>query len=200
MDAIYECALNYNYLMKFKYRFVVASGRRKTEEINLEFKEDDFYHIAGMQHLHDISDKIKKHNCLMKVLNNEISDKLLRQSSFYKGEKTEFDIESRIERLRYLEEYLDNDNYIYIYNIRNQIHGSKISADYVISSKLKNSNEIVYIFLRKRKENPQNYVVISFFKKVNITYGGDKLYWMLKEKICGEKSEVIYIHPNFQKF
>ena len=36
------------------------------------------------------------------------------------------------------------------------------------------------------------YAVISFFLKDKIEYKGETRYWLLKEKIIGERTEVIY--------
>ena len=39
--------------------------------------------------------------------------------------------------------------------------------------------------------------VESFFKKSNVTYGGDKLYWMLKEKITPHGNIELFRNKNF---
>lgn len=89
---------------------------------------------------------------------------------------------------------------IRIYSTRNMkyLH-SNITADYIIESQFKDSQDIVYIFLKQREENPDVYCVISFFKKDNVTYSGDSLYWMLKEKISSNDCIILYQHPNYDK-
>lgn len=76
---------------------------------------------------------------------------------------------------------------------------SFINAEYLIESRLKGSKDSVYIFLKRREEKPEYYCIVSFFKKDTVTYGGDKLYWMLKEKQYGNKKMILYRHPNYKQ-
>lgn len=86
-----------------------------------------------------------------------------------------------------MEEYLDADNFIKIFNVCNQKGmSSVIKADYLIESWFENSSDTVYIFIRRREENPQYYCIVSFFKKNQVVYGGDKVYWMEKIKKSGD--------------
>lgn len=48
----------------------------------------------------------------------------------------------------------------------------------------------------ERNENPAYLCIVSFFKKDTITYGGDKLYWMLKEKKGPTGCVTLYRHKN----
>ena len=52
-------------------------------------------------------------------------------------------------------------------------------------------------FIHVRLHDPKYLCAISFFKKDKITYGGDKLYWMLKEKICNNSREIILKHKSY---
>lgn len=76
---------------------------------------------------------------------------------------------------------------------------SYINADYIIESQFKGLKDIVYIFLKQGEENPCTYCVISFFKKDTVTYSGDSLYWMLKEKINTYGRITLYQHPYYKK-
>jgi len=198
MDKIYECAAKFVALESHEYRFVV-SAKRKSRMLRLNFCDSDFFHLAGFQYLSDISIPQNRQNTIKDIIDKKcITDELLGKSRFYKNPKTDKDIKSRIEELRFLEEYLDVENMIRIFNLRNDKHiQSMIEADYVIESKFKRSKESVYIFLRLRKEDPEHLCVASFFKKGTVTYGGEKLYWMLKEKISIKGSVVLYQHPNY---
>lgn len=72
----------------------------------------------------------------------------------YVSKDSKTDVKSRIEELRFLEEYLDTDNFIRIFNVRNQKGmSSVIRADYLIESWFKGSSDTVYIFIRQREEN-----------------------------------------------
>lgn len=76
---------------------------------------------------------------------------------------------------------------------------SYINADYIIESQFKRTDNVVYIFLKARKENPNVLCVVSFFKKDTITYGGDILYWMLKEKRNSCGCVTLFRHKNYKQ-
>ena len=98
-----------------------------------------------------------------------------------------------------MEEYLDTDNFIKIFNVRNQKGmSSVIKADYLIESWFKNSSDTVYIFIRQREENPEYYCIVSFFKKNEVAYGGDNVYWMEKVKESADSRQVLYINPSYK--
>lgn len=199
MDLIYECAAKFILLEQYEYKFIV-SKKRKTYEIVLDFCDSDFFHLAGLHYLTDISIPRNRKETLKNIIEkNKITDSLLYRSRFFSNPEPDKDIKSRIEELRFLEEYLDTDNMIRIYSTRNtkNLH-SNINADYIIESQFKGSQDIVYIFLKQRKENPDAYCVISFFKKGTVTYSGDSLYWMLKEKISFGNCITLYQHPNYK--
>lgn len=199
MDRIYECATKFAILENYEYHFVVSQNR-KTQELLLNFYDTDFFHLAGLHYLTDISIPQNRKDTLKNIIKKKkITDKLLHKSRFYINSKPDKDIKSRIEKLCFLEQYLDTNNIIRIYNTQNDkyIH-SLIKADYLIESQLKDSTDIVYIFLKRRDENPNYLCVESFFKKDTITYGGDKLYWMLKEKKCSSGCITLYRHKNYK--
>ena len=198
MDKIYECAAKFVALENCNYRFVVSQNRQ-SRELLLNFNDSDFFHLAGLHYLTDISLPQNRKNTLKDIIEKKkITDELLNKSRFYINSKPDKDIKSRIEELRFLEEYLDTNNIIRIYNTQNDkyLH-SLINADYIIESQFKGSVDIVYIFLKSREENPEYLCVESFFKKDKITYGGNKLYWLLKEKITMNEHITLYKHKDY---
>lgn len=196
MDMILECAENYSLLLTCSYRFIVSKNR-KTQEIKLNFAESDFFHLAGFQYLTDISIPRNRKNTLKYIFDGKITDIFLQKSRFFQSSQSNKNIRSRIEELRFLEKYLDTDNIIRIYSTRNIRHlYSMIDAEYMIESRLQGNT--VYIFLKKRKEDEEHFCIVSFFKKENVTYGGDLLYWMLKEKITASETILLYRNKNFQ--
>ena len=200
MDLIYECAAKFILLQQYEYKFVVSKNR-KTREIILNFYDSDFFHLAGLHYLTDISIPRNKKETLKNIIEKKkITDSLLYKSRFFTHPEPDKDIKSRMEELRFLEEYLDTDNLIRIYSIKNMKYlQSYITADYMIESQFKDASDVVYIFLRQRKENPNAYCVTSFFKKDTVTYGGDSLYWMLKVKQNSNQCIILYKHPNYNK-
>ena len=128
-----------------------------------------------------------------------ITDQILSKSKYYVNTaKDEKNIKDRICELQYLEEYLDTNNIIKIFSIKDTpFLYSDIDADYVIESSLSKRNKTVYIFLKKRREQSGVYCIVSFFVKNKLTYGGQKLYWMLKKKIVGGQTTILYQHENY---
>lgn len=200
MDLIYDAATKFLMLEQFEYHFVV-SQKRKLRTINLNFIDTDFFHIAGLHYLTDIVIPKDRTKTMDEILvKHSISDQTISRSVYYVSKDSKKDVKSRIEELRFLEEYLDTDNYIRIFNVRNQKGmSSVIRADYLIESWFKNSRDTVYIFIRQREENPEYYCIVSFFKKNEVAYGGDNVYWMEKVKKSVDSRQVLYINPNYKK-
>lgn len=128
-----------------------------------------------------------------------VTDEYLARSEFYRGKPNdEKDIESRIANLRFLEQYLDVDNAIRIYSPKDgPQNNSFIKCDYIIESQLKDSHTIVYIFLKHRCGVESPCGIISFVVKKNASYGGQKLYWMIKDKIIDGTRNTLYRNPNY---
>lgn len=200
MNMIYECAAKFAILLDYKYRFIV-SQKRKCKQLILDFHASDFFHLAGLHYLTDITIPRNRNAVLNNIIEKKIiTDSLLYKSHFFTNPLPDKNIKSRIEELRFLEEYLDSDNIIHIYSTKNNKYlQSFIEADYIIESQFKHTHDIVYIFLKQRSENPDFFCVSSFFKKDKIAYSGEKLYWMLKEKIYPNQCITLYRHPNFSE-
>ena len=200
MALIYDAAAKFLVLEQFEYHFVV-SQKRKLQTMNLNFIDTDFFHIAGLHYLTDIvipKDRTKTMDEIL--INHSITDQTISRSVHYVSKDSKKDVKSRIEELRFLEEYLDTDNFIRIFNFRNQKGmASVIEADYLIESWFRNSCDTVYIFIRRREENPEYYCIVSFFKKNEVPYGGDNVYWMEKVKESADSRQVLYINPNYKK-
>lgn len=198
MDTITKCATNFKRMLETKYKFDV-SKKRSIRSLVLDFYKTDFYHLVGFQYLDDIDIDRNPSNTIDVICDDSaITDEILQLSTNYKcKDNDERDIEGRIHELVYLEEYLDTDNIIKIFTMRDIRSGSTlINADYVILSQRPNSSTSSYIFLRKRKES-DTYCIVSFFKKGQICYGGEKLYWMMKTKINNNGETVLFKHKNY---
>ena len=187
-------------MVDVRYEFHV-SEKRKIKKINLKFSEKDFFHLAGFQHLKDVALPRNRSTTIKDILNGKITDKLLSRSKFYVNiSKDEKNIKERIAELQYLEEYLDTNNIIKIFSLGNiPFMRSSIDAEYIIESSSLERNKTVYIFLKERTEEPGIYCVVSFFVKQQYTYGGNKLYWMLKKKYSKNSAVVLYQHPNYKE-
>lgn len=198
MDVIYECGTSFEKLIGTTYQCIV-SKKRNTFSFTIDFSPTDFYHLAGFEYLADIDIPKNRSNTICYIKKGKITDALLAKSKYFTHDTiTNRNIQSRISELRFLEEYLDVDNMINIYNTRDGSNkNSLIKADYVIQSRRQNSYTDVYIFLRQREES-DNYLIVSFFVKGAIIYSGEKLYWMLKQKTRQGNTVVLFQHPNYR--
>ncbi|MCM1261391.1 MAG: PBECR4 domain-containing protein [Butyrivibrio sp.] len=200
MDNIQESAVRFlNLVNTTSYIFHLAN--RNVRVVSLNFMLRDFHHVAGLQYLTDINIPRNKKNTLSWILNKEnpITDEYLAQSKFYKGKPNdEKDIESRIEHLQHLEQYLDENNIIRIYSPKDgPLNNSVIKYDYIIESQLAGSHTTVYIFLKYRYGVESPCAIVSFGVKKNVAYGGQNLYWMLKDKIVNGVRRTIYQHHQY---
>ena len=76
-------------------------------------------------------------------------------------------------------------------------NNSLIECDYIIESKLKGSHTTVYIFLKHRNGIGSPCAVISFGVKKNVSYGGQNIYWMLKDKIVNGNRTTLYQNSKY---
>lgn len=190
MDTIYKCASDFSNLLSTKYNFII-SHNRKTENIIIDFKAEDFRHVIGLHYVDDITIEKDPAKVIPAILENRITDEVLSKSDKYIKKLSDGgSVRERVEELCFLERYLDSSDYIRIYKM--QDFGSQIRADYFIEATNKERKTTVYIFIRKRIEN-NNFVIVSFFKKYSV-FKGIAAYWMLKEKIM--ENEVIELYRN----
>lgn len=200
MEKIQECAINFQKLIDTT-SYVFHLAKRKVTVVTLDFAEKDFLHASGLHYLTDLSIPKNKKNTINWILNkdNPITDEFLEQSEFYKGrDGDEKDVERRISELRFLEDYLDENNIIRIYSPKDgPKNNSIIKCDYIIESQLKGSHTIVYIFIKHRAGEDSPCCIVSFGVKKNISYGGINIYWMLKDKIVNGIRATIFQNPKY---
>lgn len=200
MDKIQECAACFlNLADTTTYVFHLAN--KNVRVVTLNFMSEDFHHLAGLQYLTDIHIPRNKRDTISWVLkkDNPVTDGYLAQSRFYKGKPfDEKDIENRISNLRFLERYLDENNIIRVYSPKDgPKNNSFIKCDYIIESHVKEIHTTVYIFLKYRYGKDSPCGIVSFGVKKNVSYGGQKLYWMVKDKIINGKRITIYQNPHY---
>lgn len=201
MEIIQECAKAFkNMVDTTSYVYHVSLNKRiKTFEI--DFKTIDFHHAIGLQYLEDISIPKNKKKTIDWILNplNNVTDEYLAKDSEYKGKPNqERDVELRISEFRFLEEYLDEENTVYIYSPKDAPYkGSIIPCDYIIESYLKSRNHTVFIFIKHRSGADSPCKIVSFGVKKNVEYGGMLSYVMLKDKLKDNNRTNIFKHPRY---
>lgn len=103
MDLIYECAAKFVIIEDYEYRFVVSKNR-KTWELIVDFCDGDFFHLAGLHYLTDISIPKNRKEILKNIIEKKkITDTLLQKSRFFTNPEQDKNIKSRIEELRFFE-------------------------------------------------------------------------------------------------
>lgn len=199
MDKIQECASAFRTLASTTSYIFHTSLKGKISVIEIDFQESDFHHAIGLQYLVDLEIPRDTRKTVDWIIDNKITDDDLSKSCFYKGKlNDEKDIEKRISEIRYIEEYLDSDNIVYIYSPHNAPkNNSLIQCDYIIESKLPNKNTIVYIFIKRRQTNSNSFRIISFGVKKRVSYGGIYTYVMLKDKIVNSVRKTIFRHKKY---
>lgn len=199
MCIIQECAASYRELANTTSYIFHTSLKGKISVIEIDFEDRDFHHAVGLQYLNDIEIPRNTKNTISWILDNSITDEYLSQSVFYKGKvNDEKDVELRISEFRYIEDYLDTNNIVYIYSPQNAPkNNSLISCDYIIESKLPNRDKTVYIFIKRRKGINSSFRIISFAVKKRVTYGGLYTYIMLKDKIVDSIRKNLFRHKKY---
>jgi len=175
VDLIKACTDAFRALLIYEYHFVI--GRKgKIKEFYLKFDKADFHHLLGLHKLKDIAQiqQGKREKIFDKIQNGEITEALVRKSSFYNHMK------DRIIPLIGLEKMLDGNNMIFRYNEKAQKF-SVIKADYLLEG---TADEIpAFLFLGKRKEDEKEQMCRTFFRVGDIDYTrGQPQYTLLKKE------------------
>lgn len=184
MDLLKKCAMGFNLLLRYKYRFVLGrKGRLK--EFTISFEKSDFHHLAGLHKLRDNA-KIqqgKRSDIFDSILSGEITLEHIQKSEFYN------EMKERLEPLCHLGDFLDNNELIFHYNKKFNKY-SLVQADYLLENS--HMNQIIYLFLGAREEHENEQMCRTFFLKHKLDYtsGQEKYTLLKKEKINIETGEV----------
>lgn len=194
MGDIQDALEAFQKIMQYKYNFVV-SHKKVAYELELNFEEKDFRHMAGLHYLNDIDVPKTPKTLFEKIKNGKINDKYLSGSVNYtKVQDSYANVKSRIFGLKSIEKFLDNKNLICKY-VKYMNKYSSIDADYLIKSVVE--HKTAYIFMRKRKQDG-HYCICSFFIEPQNEYQGIGVYWLYKSKIrlIDNVEEVLYDRLN----
>ena len=201
VDIIQECAKKFKSLVeKVTYTFH-TSLNKKVSVFHVDFEIADFHHAIGLQYLKDIEIPNNTKKTISWVLNDKkpITDEYLAKDSNYKGKTgQERDVELRISEFRFLDEYLDEENIVFIYSPKDSPYkNSIIPCDYIIKSHLEHRKQTVFIFLKHRSGKESPCKIISFGVKKSVEYGGIHQYVMLKDKTINGERINMYKHPRY---
>lgn len=203
VDLLWNAAVIYGELNNVGYSILL--GRKKQMyQLDICFPYESFYHLAGLQHLPDITYPSKNKERIYKdICNRKIKYETIAKSAFFK----EYNIKERLENLPQLEKMLDNTGGIFRINRNLYREYTTIKADYLVEYIMSDqTNEILYFFLiaMNKQQSETLQTGCSFFKRHDIDYsrGTAKTTLLLAEKTTdlerGSKI-LLYRNPNYKK-
>lgn len=168
-DLLFKTALEFGKLTNLGYKIVVGR-KKKAYTIQLRFPVDSFFHLAGLQHLEDITFPSKnKERIYKEILNKNLTYNTIKKSVFFE----EYFIEERLFFLNRLKELVEGCNLLFLIHPTEYIKYTKIFAHYLCEYQLpEDSSCILYLFLIKNNFPKVEFECkcCSFFKKHEIDF------------------------------
>ena len=163
MDKIYECGRKFADLLNCKYHLVV-SGNRKIMKLTLDFKETDLRHISGLHYIDDIVIENSPSKLFTAILKKEITDDVLKKSRKYNSKELYEggSIEERVSEMRFLERYLDENNFIRIYRMQEFGNGHFHNGYYA------EANKNMELCLRKIEFDGFRVILMTAHRRENV--------------------------------
>lgn len=196
-DILYDAAIEYQKLKKIIYRIVIGR-KNKSYTIMLHFPPESFFHLAGLQHLTDITFPSKnKERIYKEILNKKISINDIKKSAFFE----KWFIEERLENFYHLEKMLDSNAVTYLINSKRYISYTSIRADYLCERGIE--KDIVYLFVVRQQTAPKfenECKGCSFFTKHEDDYttGTAKTTTLLIEKSVAQNVSEVFRNPAYK--
>ena len=194
-DILQDTAMAFRSLLQCKYHIVL--GRKgKTEQIDICFMPDVFFHLAGLHYLEKSyffssfsSEKIFSLIADGKISLSHIQDDCSFSSIF-----------DRLVVLKDLECIMDaSESEFFKYEKRKTKNNSKIEANYLAKSILSGKTQSFVFFLREKGEN--FYITNSIFPMESYDYsqGQVKYSLLFKEKIKLREntSQILFHHKKY---
>lgn len=197
-DLLYQAAIEYGKLKNIIYRIVI--GRKgKAYTLMLHFPKESFFHLAGLQHLKDITfPSTNKERIYKEILKGQITIEDIKKSVFYE----EWFIEERLSNLHLLQDMFNSNSITYLIHNKMYVKYTTIRADYLC---VQNTEQgIIYLFSVIERKSPR-YVNecrgCSFFKKHDTDYtnGTSKTTTLLIEKHINDRIETVYRNPSYKE-
>ena len=139
MDLLYTAAIAWSQLLTFRYD-IICGKSKKLYPISLDFKEDEFYHLAGFPHIKDIvfPTQFPQSAMLRKVLDGTITEQMISKSEGY--EKT---VKSKLLAIIQLEKLLSNCSKVYMFDPKRLGFYTQIKAKYLLVDE---QSQVVFLF------------------------------------------------------
>lgn len=165
-----------------------------------ERKNESFFHLAGLQHLTDLTfPSANKERIYKEILEKNLTVNDIKKSVFY----NKWFIEERLNSFYHLRNMIEGDTITYLINTKRYIKYTSIKADYLCEHKV--NLDILYLFLVMEKYHPifkNECKGCSFFRKHDYDYtvGTSKTTTLLIEKEeKGKNKVIIFKNPVYRQ-
>lgn len=179
MDILKKAAKEFDRLLSTNYYFEIARKNTKKEFL-LNFRPEDFHHIAGLHKLIDIGlvQTGTRDRVYRDIVNDNITYSDISISNYFAK------IANRIDLVCQMQNILDSNQIVFKYlDKTNQF--SRIEADFLLENA--HEKDIIYVFLSERKSREQsNYPIMccrSFFPMEQLDYTRNQPSYTLLKKI-----------------
>ena len=190
MDKLKTCAAAFNELLNINY-YCVIGRKGQTREFSLVFDTYHFHHLSG---LHKLSDVQEVRGNRERVFKNILSDSLTYEMI---GRSKDFPlIETRLDYLHLLEQFMDSNSIIFNYDKRKN-NSSRIEAVYLLSNDI--DGNTIYLFIDK--DSADMFFGRTFFPKglIDFTIAQPQWTFLYKEKINTSTDERIIQYDELKK-
>lgn len=193
MDLLYQAAQAWLALTSYEYH-IVCARKQKLHDLYLRFAPDEFFHVAGFQHLHDIVLPVRfsQAKAMDKVLQGAVTESHIRKSQSYVNS-----VSPRLLAIVQLEKILDNYFLTYSFDPKKTPGYTRICASYLIAG---GDPDVVFLFT-DRKNGTKEVFSRSVFLLDQRDYRQNqtKLTLLLLERrnLQTQECTILYQHENY---
>lgn len=181
--SLKKAALSFKELLNIEYRIIVGRKGIKTEFV-IEFRKENFFHLAGLQKLTDIIYPTEnKERIFDLIIEDQITEDFISKSSKFQTINSE-----RIIPFNNIEKIMDSNNLVFKFN-RSHNNWTSMECKFILEN-LENDDPI-YVFVDGNYELKEKMFCRSFFIKTqkDFTKGNTKMTLLYKEKINKKTGE-----------
>ena len=199
---LYQSAMKYKTFLNIGYH-VILGRKQKTYILDLRFPSSAFFHLSGIQHLHDLTfSSANKERIYKDILTGKTTQEFLEKSKYF----INANITVRMELLIQLEDMLDQLPQYYKINFHEYQKYTTITADFlsILQNPEPKFSQVYYFLVHHPKEKlPSCYIGCSLFRKTDKDYtkGTSKTTLLLLEKTThiNENNYIeLYRNPNYK--
>lgn len=192
IDCLRQAAVAFQKLLPVKYRIILGK-KGKSFELNIAFKEDNFFHLSGLHKISSHLLKLPRVKIFHSILKGEISD------ATFNNYVSSPEILERIKILSQLEKLLDDEQTSFFKYDSNKVAFSKISADYLAKGTVNDEQIFFSFFVKNGVKGDLNYYANSIFPLKNYDFSKNQTKYtiLLKEKFLDGNATTLYRHKKY---